>query len=103
MVGVRVSLKVEASWDSFSRRIERLETVPEANCFTSVLRTLEMQFRRKKNDKNKQKSHKNLFESLSKNTWKHMELKYLDQLRKKTSVVSSWSRSHSPIESLADR
>ena len=23
MVGVRVSLKVEASWDSFSRRIER--------------------------------------------------------------------------------
>ena len=26
-----------------------------------------------------------------------MRLKYLDQLRKKTSVVSSWSRSHSPI------
>ena len=53
--------------------------------------------------KNKQKSHKSLFESLLKNTWKHMELKYLDQLQKKTSVVSSWSRSHSPIESSADR
>ena len=39
-----------------------------------------MQFQRKKKDKNKQKSHKSLFESLSKNTWKHMELKYLDQL-----------------------
>ena len=38
-----------------------------------------MQFHRKKKDKNKQKSHKSLFESLSKNTWKHMELKYLDR------------------------
>ena len=38
-----------------------------------------MQFHRKKKDKNKQKSHKSLFESLSKNTWKYMELKYLDQ------------------------
>ena len=35
------------------------------------------------------KSHKSLFERLSKNTWKYMKLKYLDQLRKKTSVVSS--------------
>ena len=62
-----------------------------------------MQFQRKKKEKKKKKSNKTLFESLSKNTWKHMELKYLDQLRKKTSVDSSWSRSHSPIESLADR
>ena len=30
-----------------------------------------------------------------------MELKYLDQLRKKTSVVSSWLRSHSPSHSRA--
>ena len=27
-----------------------------------------------------------------------MKLKYLDPLRKKTSIVSSWSRSHSPID-----
>ena len=47
-----------------------------------------MQFHRKKKDKNKQKSHKSLFESLSKNTWKYMELKYLNQLRKKTSAAS---------------
>ena len=100
MVGVRVSLKLEASWDFF---FAKDRTAPEANRFNSFLRILEMQFQRKKKDKNKQKSHKSLFESLSKNTWKHMELKYLDQLRKKTSVVSSWSRSHSPIESLADR
>ena len=61
-----------------------------------------MQFQRKKKDKNKQKSHKSLFESLSKNTWKHMELKYLDQLRKKTGVVSSVIAK--PLaESLADR
>ena len=33
-----------------------------------------MQFQGKKKDKNKQKSHKSLFESLSKNTWKHMEV-----------------------------
>ena len=88
MVGVRISLKLEASWDFF--REDR--TAPEANRL--------MQFHRKKKDKNEQKSHKSLFESLSKNTWKHMELKYLDQLWKKTSVVSSWSRSHSLIESL---
>ena len=41
---------------------------PEANRFNSFLRVLEMQFHRKKKDKNKQKSHKSLFESLSKNT-----------------------------------
>ena len=98
MVGVRVSLKLEASWNFFVAKDRT-----EANRFNSFLRILEMQFHRKKKDKNKQKSHKSLFESLSKNTWKHMELKYLDQLRKKTGVVSSWSRSHSLIESLADR
>ena len=99
MVGVRVSLKLEATLDFFAKD----RTAPEASRFNSFLRILEMQFHRKKKDKNKQKIHKSLFESLSKNTWKHMELKYLDQLRKKTSVVSSWSLSHSSIESLADR
>ena len=29
---------------------------------------------------------------------KHMKLKYLDQLRKKTSIVSLWSQSHSPMD-----
>ena len=43
-------------------------TAPGANRFHSFLRILEMQFHRKKKDKNKQKSHKSLFESLSKNT-----------------------------------
>ena len=89
MVGVRVSLKLEASWDFFSRRIERCPK--QIVLIHLILRILEMQFHREKKDENKQKSHKNLFESLSKNTWKHMELKYLDQLRKKTSVVSSWA------------
>ena len=59
---------------------------PEANRVNSFLRILEMQFHQKKKDKNKQKGHKSLFERLSKNTWKYMELKYLDQLQKKTSV-----------------
>ena len=99
MVDVRVSLKLEASWDFF---FAKDRTAPEAYRFYSFLRILEMQFDSKKKDKNKKKSHKSLFESLSKNTWKYMELKYLD-LEKKTGVVSSWSRSHSPIESLADR
>ena len=31
-------------------------------------------------------------------TWRYMKLKYLNQLRKKTSIFSSWSRSHSPID-----
>ena len=61
-----------------------------------------MQFHRKKKDKNKQKSHKSLFESLSKNTWKYMELKYLDQLQKKTSFLHDREAirrsSHSPID-----
>ena len=56
MVGVRVSLKFLFAKD---------RTAPEANSF---LRILEMQFHRKKKDKNKQESHKSLFESLSKNT-----------------------------------
>ena len=43
-------------------------TAPEANRFNSFLGIPEMQFHRKKKDKNKQKSHKSLFESLSKNT-----------------------------------
>ena len=43
-------------------------TAPKANRFNSFLRILEMQFHRKKKDKNKQKSHKSLFESLLKNT-----------------------------------
>ena len=43
-------------------------TAPEANRFNSFLIILEMQFHRKKKGKNKQKSHKSLFESLLKNT-----------------------------------
>ena len=44
-------------------------TAPEANHFNSFLRILEMQFHRKKKDKNnKKKGHKSLFESLLKNT-----------------------------------
>ena len=62
MVGVRVSLKLEAEIFFAKDR-----TAPEANRFNSFLRILEMQFHRKKKDKNKQKSHKSLFESLSKN------------------------------------
>ena len=65
MVGVRVSLNwklVEIFFFAKDR------TAPEANRFNSFLRILEMQFHRKKKDKNKQKSHKSLFESLSKNT-----------------------------------
>ena len=49
-----------------------------------------MQFHREKN------KHRKKQQEL---VWKFIEkLKYLDQLRKKTSVVSSWSRSHSPID-----
>ena len=46
-----------------------------------------MQFHRENKQTNKQKRHKSLFESLSKNTWKYMKLKYLDQPRKKTTIV----------------
>ena len=92
---VRVSLKLEASWEIFSRM------APEANRFNSFLRILENAISLEKT--NKRKSNKSLFESLLKNTWKYMELKYLDQLRKKTSVVSSWSRSHSPSHSPIDK
>ena len=47
-----------------------------------------MQFHREKQRKKPQKL-----------VWKFIEeLKYLDQLRKRTSVVSSWSWSHSPID-----
>ena len=44
MVGVRVSLKLEASWE-FCFAKDR--TAPEAKCFNSFLRILEMQFHRK--------------------------------------------------------
>ena len=77
MVGVRASLKLGASWDFFSvkdRMAPEAKNTRKCNLITKIT--------------NKQKSHKSLFESLSKNTWKYMELKYLDQLRKKTSAVS---------------
>ena len=76
MVGVRVSLKLEASWDFFTK--DRM--APEANRFNSFLRKLENAIPSGKKT-NKQKNHKSLFESLSKNAWKYMKLKYLDQLR----------------------
>ena len=49
-----------------------------------------MQFHREKNKQRKKPQEL---------VWKFIEkLKYVDQLRKKTSVVSSWSRSHSPVD-----
>ena len=70
---------------------------PEENRFNSQ-NTRKCNFIGEKKDK--QKSRKSLFESLSKNTWKYMRLKYLDQLRKdKISIaVSARSRSHSLID-----
>ena len=53
MVGVRVSLKLEAILRFFFAKDRR---APEPNCFNSFLRILEMQFHRKKKDKNKQKA-----------------------------------------------
>ena len=71
---------------------------PEVNHFNSFLRKQENAVSWGKKKTNKQKSHKSLFESLLKTAWKYMELKYLDQLWKKTSVISSWLRSHLPID-----
>ena len=51
-----------------------------------------MQFHLEKT--NKQKSHKILFESLSKITWKYMELKYLDQLRKNNTAAKRTAHEH---------
>ena len=65
MVGIRVSLKLEASWDFF---FAKDRTAPEANRLNSFLRILEMQFHRKKNDKNKQKS-LNVCRKTDENTW----------------------------------
>ena len=48
MVGVRVSLKLEASLSFF---FAKDRTAPKANRFNSFLRILEMQFHRKKKDK----------------------------------------------------
>ena len=70
MIGVRVSLKLEGSWDFFSRRIEW--------CPKQIVLIHFLEYKT-----NKQNSHKSLFESWSKNTWKYMKLKYLDQLRKR--------------------
>ena len=64
MVGVCVSL----NWKLAEIFFAKDKMAPEANRFNSFLRILEMQFHRKKKDKNKQESHKSLFESLSKNT-----------------------------------
>ena len=65
MVGVRVSLKLEASPDFFFAK-DRM--APEANRFNSLLRKLENAVSSGKIKPNKQKSHKSLFESLSKTT-----------------------------------
>ena len=66
MVGVRVSLKLEAIVAEIFFGKDR--TAPEANRFNSFLRILETQFHRKKKDKNKQRSRKSLFDSLPKST-----------------------------------
>ena len=65
--------------------------MPEANHFNSFVRILENW-----NKQNKQR------EKPQELAWKFIELKYLDQLRKKTSVVSSWLRSRSPSLSPID-
>ena len=87
------SSKLEASWDFCSRRIEWRPS----KIVLILNRTLENAIS-SGNKINKQESHKSLFESLSKNTWKYRKLKYLDQIRKTTSIVSSWSRNHSPVD-----
>ena len=76
MVNVRVSLKLEGSWDFFSRRIERR---PKQIVLIHFLEYYKCNFIERKKTKTKKKGHKSLFESLLKNTWKYMELKYLDQ------------------------
>ena len=80
MVSVRVSSKLEASWDLFSRRIEwRPEKIV---LFLSIL-----EFHREKKKQQASKKATRVFLKLSKNTWKYMKLKYLDQLRKKTRLL----------------
>ena len=69
--------------ESFSRRIE---WCPKK--IVLIVKILENAISSGKKKTNK-KSHKSVFERLSKNTRRHMKLKYLDQLRKKTSTVSS--------------
>ena len=76
--------------------LRRIEWRPKK--IVLILRILENAISLGKKETGKQKSHRSLFESLAKNTWKYMKLKYLDQLRKKTSIVSSWSRSHLPLD-----
>ena len=65
MVGVRVSL----NWKLAEILLAMDRTAQEANRFNSFLRILEMQFRRKKKDKNKQKSHKKVCRKTHENTW----------------------------------
>ena len=78
--------------------------VPEENRFLKrfyrikILRILGNAISSGKKKQTNKKSHKSLFKSLWKNTWKYMKLKYLDQLRKKTSIACSWSWSQSPID-----
>ena len=61
---------------------------PEANRFKSFLRILKNAISSgEKKKTNRQNSHKSLFASKNRKR-KYMKLKYLDQLRKKTSVVS---------------
>ena len=96
MVSVRVSSKLEPSWDFFSQRIEW-----RPKKIVLILRILEnaVSSEKKKQKKNKQtKKPQEFFESLSKNTWKYMKLKYLDLLRRETNIFPLWSRRHSPID-----
>ena len=66
---------------------------PEGNRFNSFLRILENAISSGKEQTNKKATRACLkvYQQTHENTWNgsHMELKYLDQLRKKTIVVSS--------------
>ena len=69
---------------------------PEENCL--ILRILENAILSEKNKQTNKKATIVFYKVYRENTWKYMKLKYLDRLQKKTSIVSSWSRSHSPID-----
>ena len=93
MVSVRVSSKLEPSWNFFSQRIGW-----RPKKIVLILRIIENAVSSEKKKNKQTKKPQEFFESLSKNTWKYMKLKYLDLLRRETSIFPSWSRRHSPID-----
>ena len=61
----------------FAHSLQSFEFIKKKNFQDKKLISI-VYFKKQSNKKNKQKSHKSLFESLSKNTQKYMEVKYLD-------------------------